>query len=84
MRRAAAVNAHGGFLRIVTSLTRPVSALHPRLPCERELAKIFDFCLRDSTEGTIELRKSNVKWYAPIAPDRRELSPQVTEGASGQ
>ena len=37
-RRAAAVIAHGGFLRVVTSLTRPVSALHQRLPCQRELA----------------------------------------------
>ena len=31
-RCATAVNAHGGFLRIVTSLTRPVSALHAKAP----------------------------------------------------
>ena len=35
LRRAAAVNAHGGFLQFVTSLTRPVSAVHPKAPLSK-------------------------------------------------
>ena len=36
------------------------------------------------TAGIFSKAKSNVKWHRPIAPDGRELSPQVTEGASGR
>ena len=54
-----------------------------RLPCQRELAKISDFCLRDSTADTSHRHKPMWKGTHPIAPDRRELSPQVTEGACG-
>ena len=36
------------------------------------------------TAGTFPKAQPNVKWYAPIAPSGRELSPQVTEGASGR
>ena len=35
LRRAAAVNAHGGFLQFVTSLTRPVSVVHPKAPLSK-------------------------------------------------
>ena len=36
------------------------------------------------TAGTSNSHKSNVETQQPIAPSGRELSPQVTEGASGR
>ena len=36
------------------------------------------------TVGTSNSHKSNVETQQPIAPSGRELSPQVTEGASGR
>ena len=35
VRRAAAVNAHGGFLQFVNTLTRPVSAVQPKAPLSK-------------------------------------------------
>ena len=36
------------------------------------------------TAGTFPNAQANVKWHRLIAPSGRELSPQVTEGASGR